>query len=1505
MDAYATDSVEPALLVDPTEERSSCGVGAIMDLNGVKSHSIIKNGMEMLSNMIHRGATGLDENTGDGAGILFQIPHEFFAGEIPVEIPKQYGTGLIFFPNVKDDVKKLKQIVEDELEIHNLKVLYWREVPTNNKELSQTVKDSEPVVCQPFVISSENVTNEEFDKGLYLGRRAIENAVRSIKINKGSFGGNLDVDMERFWICSLDRKIIVYKGLLRGNQLATYYADLIDERIRSSFALVHIRFSTNTTGSWNLAHPYRRLIHNGEFNTVKGNVNWMNAREFDLEHAEWGDRIEILKPIVVNKKQSDSASLDNVLELLLATGRSLPHALRMLIPDAWQSEANLVEGDRRDWYDFHASLVEPWDGPSLVIATDGERICAVLDRNGLRPCRYDITSDNLLVMASEAGVLEFPDEKIIKRGRLSPGQLFLAEPGKGIVSDEEILKKFSDPKYKDWIDSGQIRLRDLVNKECAPIEKIDLIRENQAAFGYTYDELDHLIKPMYLTGKDPVGSMGDDTPLAILSEFDRPLSSYFRQLFAQVTNPPVDNIRESLVFSLETRIGRHRNILSESPDHVKQIVLDSPILTDVDMRTIKELKGDIKIGIVDITYDGTNLEKGLENVRKKCVSHVKSGVEIIVLCDRNIDQKRIPIPSLLAVSGVHHHLIREGLRARTGIILESGDPRTVHQMATLISHGAGAINPYLAYQTIADIVKGSEICDPAEAIGEYIKAVEEGLLKVMSKIGISTIESYKGAQTFEVIGLNSEIIEEYFEGTVNRIEGVGIKEIELQVLKRHKIGFGGNADLERQGEFEFRTTGIHHQWNPKTVFKLQQAARNNEYGKYKEFAKLINDQNGNWQTLRGLLEFNTGKDPISIDDVESIESIVKRFSSAAMSLGSLSKEAHENTAIAMNRIGAKSNTGEGGEPPERFGSESGCSVKQVASGRFGVTSYYLASADELQIKMAQGSKPGEGGQLPGHKVDEMIAKVRRSVPGVGLISPPPQHDIYSIEDLKQLIYDLKSSNPEADINVKLVAEAGVGQIAAGVAKANADVIHISGHSGGTGASPRTSIKHAGSPWELGLCEANQMLCYTGLRSRVKLSVDGGLKTGRDVAIAAMLGAEEYIFGTGSLIAGGCVMARQCQNNTCPVGIATQDPKLRERFTGKPEHVMNYMRFIAQDLREIMALNGFKNINEMVGKSNLLYQREIETDSKVKFLDLSPLTAIVEGSERYKSRQQNHRIDKSIDWEIIEKCEKGIYHGEKISLEGVKIKNSNRAFATILSNRISKMHGENGLPEDTIEINVCGSAGQSFGAFLAHGVTIKFEGIGNDYVGKGLSGGKISIKTPDGSKFTSHENTIIGNVALYGATDGEMYVNGNAGERFAVRNSGAKAVVEGVGDHGCEYMTGGVVVVIGGIGKNFAAGMSGGIAYVHDPEDKFLERCNVEIEDVSSELDEVDENMIKSLLHNHIEYTGSGIALSILNNWEDSKNEFMKIMPEPYLNAIRNWPDADARKRLPTVIGEVA
>jgi len=1482
------------MLADPSRARSNCGVGVVMDLDGDGDHAVVADGLELLANLEHRGTTGAEENTGDGAGILLQTPHEFVEATFDVALPETYAVGSLFFPKDESARASLESLVERVLADYDLTVLGWRDVPTDNSDLGQTALDSEPAVVQ-CLVAPDGLDTGAFDRALYVARRALENEVEASQA-----AGD-----EEFYVCSLDRKTLVYKGLLKGDQLEAYYPDLTDERLTSTFAMVHARFSTNTLGAWHLAHPYRRIVHNGEFNTIQGNINWMRARETDLESDVLGEDVETVKPIINDPEQSDTASVDNALELLLQAGRDLPHALRMLIPEAWRADESM-DDDRRAWYDFHASLVEPWDGPALVIATDGERVGAVLDRNGLRPCRYEVTSDDRLVMASEVGALETPPEEIAERGRLKPGQLFVADPEVGrVVPDDEVFADLTDERYADWVDRVQVRGEDVFDEESLrPQDRVEELRATQAAFGYTYDELDNLIEPMATGGKDPVGSMGDDTPLSVLSEFNRPLFTYFRQLFAQVTNPPIDNIREALVMSLETRLGRQRNLLDESSAHANQLVLDSPVLTDAQTAAIRELDAkDLSAATVDCTYDpADDLESAVERVREETEAAIRDGHDVVVLSDRNAGPDRIPVPSLLAMGGVHHHLVRNGLRNRAGIVVESGDPRTVHQVATLVGYGADAVDPYLAYQTIEDIVAGPDGADPEEAIDAYRGALEKGLLKTMSKMGISTMESYQGAQIFEAVGLDDGFVAEYFEGTEARTGGIGVEELETDLRERHAAGFGEEPDLERQGEFEFRTTGMFHQWNPQTVNTLQRAVRNGDYDTYREFAEMINDQGEQLQTLRGLLSFDSDRESVPIEEVEPVEDIVTRFSTAAMSLGSISPEAHENNSIAMNRIGAKSNTGEGGEPPERFGTERECNVKQVASGRFGVTSYYLSSADELQIKMAQGSKPGEGGHLPGHKVNEMIADVRHSVPGVGLISPPPQHDIYSIEDLKQLIHDLKAANPAADINVKLVSEAGIGTIAAGVAKANADVVHISGHSGGTGASPRTSIKHAGLPWELGLAEANQMLRATGLRSRIRVTADGGLKTGRDVAVAALLGAEEYVFGTASLVTSGCVMARQCHTNTCPVGVATQNEQLRERFPGQPQHVINYMTFIAEELRELMAELGFRTVEEMVGRVEVLRQRDDVTHPKAKRLDLSTVLAEPAEGGRTKTREQTHEIDDQLDHELIDAAEPALSDGEPVELD-VHIGNTDRAVGAMLSNRVSTAYGDVGLPADTVDVSFTGTAGQSFGAFLAPGVSFDLTGAANDYVGKGLSGGRIVVQTPPDAPFDPAENTLVGNVALYGATGGELYVNGVAGERFAVRNSGAKAVVEGVGDHGCEYMTGGIVAVLGETGKNFAAGMSGGVAYVYDPDDELAAHANTEMVRLEDGLSERDERALRRLVENHAAYTDSDRAAELLANWETAREAFVKVMPDAYRQAIAERPEADARTSLPAQAGE--
>ena len=1484
-------------LADPTDTRSNCGVGVVMDLNGQRSHDIVRDGLDLVASMEHRGTTGAEENTGDGAGILLQIPHEFFANEFDVELPDpgEYAVGSVFLPQDESAAKQLKSRMEEHLTTEGLDLIDWRSVPTDNSDLGQTALDSEPRIAQCLVTPTEPMSAEEFDRQVYLGRRVAENAISAEAI-PGS---------DRFYVVSLDRKTVVYKGLLKAEQVRNYYPDLDDERMKSTFAMVHARFSTNTLGAWHLAHPYRNIIHNGEFNTIQGNINWMRARETDIAHENFGADIEKIKPIIDDPEQSDTASVDNALELLMEGGRSLPHSLRTLIPEAWRGEKTNVTGQRRDFYDYHASLVEPWDGPALVAATDGERVGAVLDRNGLRPCRYDVLEDSTLVMSSEIGALEYDESTIRKRGRLSPGQCFLADPEKGrIISDQEVFDGLVDEKYGEWVNREQLRIHDVsAANDNTPQNPVSSLRNQQAMYGYTYDEIDHLLEPMAEKGKDPVGSMGDDTPLSVLSQFNRPLFTYFKQLFAQVSNPPLDYIREELVTSLETRLGNQRNLLAETPEHARQLVLDSPILTDQELDDIRGLDSNgMSAGVVDITYDPNDhdLESAIETARKEASAAAREN-DILVLSDRAADPDRVAIPSLLAVGGIHHHLVRNGQRNHIGLVIESGDPRAVHHFATLIGFGAGAVNPYIAYQTITDLVAGPDGADPNLAIDAYINAVEDGLLKTMAKMGISTVESYQGAQIFEAVGLSSEFVDEYFEGTENRTEGIGMAEIESDLMDRHEVAWSEDVEIERIGEYENRTGGIYHQWNPQTVSTLQQAVRQGDYEKYQEFASLCNDQHEQLAALRGLLDFDEeSKESIPIESVEPIDSIVERFETAAMSLGSLAPEMHETNAIAMNRIGGKSNTGEGGEPPERFDTEKACYTKQVASGRFGVTSTYLSAAEEIQIKMAQGSKPGEGGHLPGKKVNEMIAQVRYATPGVGLISPPPLHDIYSIEDLKQLIRDLKAANTDADINVKLVAEAGVGIIAAGVAKANADVVHISGDSGGTGASPKTSIKNAGIPWELGVAEANQLLCQTGLRDRIRVTTDGGMKTGRDVAIAALLGAEGYTFGTASMVTSGCVMARQCHENTCPVGIATQNEKLRERFPGEPQHVINYMTFMAQELREIMAALGFETVEEMIGQVDVLKQREDITQEKAKKLDLTTLLYKPEcpsGVDRYKTRDQKHDIDEQLDWELLEAGGDAIESGKPVTLTS-EIDNADRTVGATLSSRISEEYGVDGLPEDTLTIRFDGTAGQSFGAFTQDGVTMELVGSANDYLGKGLSGGKLLVRTPEDAGYEAHENIITGNVALYGATQGECYVNGAAGERFAVRNSGVKGVVESVGDHGCEYMTGGAIAVLGETGKNFAAGMSGGVAYVYDPDGRFEERANTGMVTISRGLEEKDRDMLTRLVMNHSQYTGSARASELLENWEDEIENFTRVMPDAYAEIIEERERDDVRTELP-------
>ena len=1482
-------------IATPAAARSNCGVGVVMNLEGSRSHDPVRDGIDLLECLEHRGTTGADPDTGDGAGVLLQIPHEYFAAVLdePLPPPGEYAVGSLFLPQDEQLRAQVVTLIERTLDAEGLDVIAWRSVPTGAAGLGRTARASEPAIRQVFLRPTEDthdqdrdqnqdedLAGETFDRRLYLARRTIQRRMRE----RG-------LDREQCYVVSLDRETIVYKGLLTASQLGDYYTDLTDDRVRSQFAMVHARFSTNTLGAWHLAHPYRTMIHNGEFNTIQGNVNWMRARETDLAHEAFGEEIDRLRPIIEDPDQSDTASVDNALELLLETGRELPHALRMLIPEAWRAPETGVTGDRRAFYDYHASLIEPWDGPALVAATDGRRVGAVLDRNGLRPCRYDILEDDRLVMSSEVGALPYDASEIRERGRLQPGECFLADPEAGrVVPDAEVFAELTDPNYAEWVEQEQRQLADL---DGGPSRgSVAQLGAHQVTHGYTYDELEHLLEPMAETGADPVGSMGDDTPLSVLSQFNRPLFSYFKQLFAQVSNPPIDYIREELVTSLETRLGEQRNLLAETPAHARQLVLDSPILTNDELAAIAVLEGaGLSATVLDATYDPdeTDLEAAVERLRREAARAAESH-DIVVLSDRAVGSDRVPIPSLLAVAGVHHHLVRTGARTDADLVVESGDPRTVHQVATLIGYGAGAVNPYLAYETVDDLTE----IDRDRAIAAYRDALETGLLKTMAKMGISTVESYRGAQIFEAVGLSSSVIEEYFEGTANRTEGIGLAEIEADALDRHALAWTDDAEPERVGEFENRTGGRHHRWNPKTVGTLQQAVRQGDYETYREFAAMVNDQSEQLQTLRGLLAIESDREPVPIEDVEPVASIVERFETAAMSLGSLSPEMHETNAIAMNRLGATANTGEGGEPPERFGTEKECGTKQVASGRFGVTATYLAAADQLQIKMAQGSKPGEGGHLPGTKVNEMIAHVRHATPGVGLISPPPLHDIYSIEDLKQLIYDLRAANPEAEVSVKLVAEDGVGIIAAGVAKANADVVHISGHSGGTGASPKTSIKHAGVPWELGVAEAHQLLSETGLRDRIRVTTDGGLMTGRDVAVAALLGAERYVFGTASLVSSGCVMARQCHENTCPVGVATQDESLRDRFPGQPQHVINYMSFMAAELRELMSELGFETVEEMIGRADCLRQRETGHD-RADGLDLSDLLAPADSPDGLDSADATpeRRLADRLDWELLNAVESAIETGEPITVTA-EIDNTDRAVGATISNRIAREHGTDGLPDGTITARLDGTAGQSFGAFLQSGVTLSLTGSANDYLGKGLSGGRLIVRTPPTAGYDAAENVVAGNVALYGATEGECYVNGAVGERFAVRNSGAHAVVESAGDHACEYMTGGVVVVLGETGRNVAAGMSGGVAYVYDPDDELADRANTEMVTLSSDLEERDRTVLTRLVENHAAYTDSGRAKRLLEEWPEAIESFTRVMPDAYAEVIANRGREDVR-----------
>jgi glutamate synthase domain-containing protein 2/glutamate synthase domain-containing protein 1/glutamate synthase domain-containing protein 3 len=1480
----------PQGLYHPQNEKDACGLGFIVNTTGAKSHDIILKGIQILINLTHRGACGCDPDTGDGAGILIQIPHKFFVKEcakIGVTLPEEggYGVGMCFLPVQRQQRLVCKGILERIAEEEGLKVLGWRDTPINSDAIGRLARDSQPYIEQVF-LGCENCPDEdELERRLYVVRKRAEREIEASDLR----------DKDFFYLPSLSARTIVYKGLLLAPQISEFYVDLRDPDAVSALCLVHQRFSTNTFPTWQLAHPYRYVCHNGEINTVKGNVNWMYARQEVMASQHFGDKLKQLYP-VVKRGQSDSACLDNVVELLCLTGRELPHTMSMLIPEAWAGDPTMPE-EKKAYYEYHASLMEPWDGPAAVAFTDGRIIGATLDRNGLRPARYLVTHDGILIMASEAGVLPIAPEDVKEKGRLQPGKMLLVDlKEKRIVPDEELKARLAERRpYGEWLEENQIQL-DLLPEPPRVYEfDSETLLQRQRCFGYTEEDLRVILTPMAVNGEEPIGSMGTDTPLACLSDKPQSLFSYFKQLFAQVTNPPIDPIREEMVMSLTSYIGNERNILAESPQHCHTLKLEHPLLTNRDLEKLRRVsRGDFLAMTLPTLYrvDGgeKELERALDSLCKRASLAIKSGYSLLILSDRGVDFESAPIPALLALTAVHNHLVREGTRSQVALVVESGEPREIMHFCLLIGYGASAVNPYLAIETLEDLSNKGVLEIPFEkALKNFKKAVGKGLLKVFSKMGISTLQSYRGAQIFEAIGLSKELVAKYFTDTTSRIDGIGLEVLAREGLTKHEYAYrplrDDDPELAVGGNYHYRRNGEYHLVNPLTVAKLQHAVVDNNFKTFEEFSELIDNQNRQLCTLRGLMEFKFAEKSIPVEEVEPAKDIVKRFATGAMSFGSISKEAHETLAIAMNRMGARSNTGEGGEDEERFaklpnGDWKRSSVKQVASGRFGVTTNYLVNADELQIKIAQGAKPGEGGQLPGHKVDETIARVRFSTPGVGLISPPPHHDIYSIEDLAQLIYDLKNVNPQARISVKLVAEVGVGTIAAGVAKAHADVILIAGDSGGTGASPLTSVKHAGIPWELGLAETQQILVMNDLRSRTRLQTDGKLQTGRDVVIAALLGAEEYGFSTAPLVALGCIMMRKCHLNTCPVGIATQDPDLRKKFSGQPEHVINFFFFVAEQARQIMAKLGFRTFDEMVGRVDRLNMRPAIDHWKARGLDFSAILynpKVAKSVGRRCLIGQDHGLDQALDYKLIDHALPAIERGEQVKFE-LPIRNIHRTVGAMLSGEIAKRHGSDGLADDAIQFKFHGSAGQSFGAFLAKGVTLTLEGDANDYVGKGLSGGKVVVYPPRVSTFVPEENIVVGNVVLYGATTGTAFFNGRAGERFAVRNSGATAVVEGVGDHGCEYMTKGCVVVLGSTGRNFAAGMSGGIAYVLDETGEFAStlcnRASVDLDPV----EEDDEKVIRGLIEEHVAATQSPRGSWVLANWETMRAKFLKIFP---------------------------
>ncbi len=1483
-------------LYDPAYEHDSCGVGFVVHLDGKPRHEIVTSGIQILVNLEHRGAVGGDKGTGDGAGLMFAMPDEFFReleSDLGFPLPKEgdYAVGMFFMPTgtglFHDIMEALEKIAREEGAV----LLGSRTVPTDSSVIGELARRTQPRIEQVF-LSRGTIPADAFERKLYVIRRRLENLTASWK-TEGS---------DQFYVATLSSRLIVYKGLITGTQLASFYPDITDERFKSPFALVHQRYSTNTLPTWRLAQPFRRLAHNGEINTLRGNINRMRVREPRMQSHLFGKDIEKIKPVLI-ESGSDSSIFDNALELLVLSGRSLPHAMMMLIPEAYGPKVNMST-DKKAFYEYHSALMEPWDGPAAVAFTDGRYIGATLDRNGLRPARYTITKDGLVVLASETGVLDFEPENILRRGRLQAGKMFLVDLEQNrIVPDNEIKAKIARQRpYRRWIKANHVELRGLFAPATVPHLEADELCRLQQAFGYTDEEVKMILAPMAANGQEPVGSMGNDAALAVLSDRPQLLFNYFKQLFAQVTNPPIDPLREEMVMSLESFVGREKNFLEETPEHYRGLKLQHPILTPEDLARIRHSNHEaVRAVEIDMLFatagGGKSLQAALDRLFEQAKRAVLDGATLLILTDRNMSSELAPIPVLLAASGLHHFLSREGMRNLCGVVLETGEVREIIHFAQLLAFGADAVCPYLAFATINELAE-NRLLEPErtaeEAMDNYITAVKKGLLKTISRMGLSTIHSFFGSQIFEAVGIGREVIDTYFPNTASRIGGIGLEEIAAEVLMRHQNAFPQNGRVNRLlhpgGVYHIRRGGERHMWTTEAIAKLQKATRLNDYGLFKEFTDYMNREAAGRSVLRGCLHFKKTT-PIPLEEVEPVEAITKRFVGAAMSFGSISREAHEAIAIAMNRLGARSNSGEGGEDPARYtplpnGDRRISRIKQIASGRFGVTTEYVMNADELQIKIAQGAKPGEGGQLPGHKVNEEIARVRHTTPWVTLISPPPHHDIYSIEDLAQLIYDLKSVNPNAKVSVKLVSEVGVGTIAAGVAKAKADTVLISGHDGGTGASPLSAIKHAGLPWELGLAEVQQVLRMNGLRDRICVQTDGQLKTGRDLAIAALLGAEEYGFGTALLISLGCIMMRKCHLNTCPVGVATQDARLRERFGGAPDFVERFLRFIAQELREIMAELGFRKLDDMIGRVDLLEFEPPADHWKAKTLDLSALLhdPVGDSAPRRKVREQENPSAETLDDRLIELCRPALEEGKPVTLE-MPIRNIHRTVGARLSGQLVKRHGPKGLPDGSINLTFTGSAGQSFGAFLAPGITAKIVGDANDYLGKSMSGGRIILVPPPSVTFDPHNNIIAGNVLLYGATGGEVYINGIVGERFMVRNSGARAVVEGVGDHGCEYMTGGIAVILGRTGHNFAAGMSGGIAYVYDDTELFDIRCNLDTVDLESIWQEEDKKLLRRMIEDHFRYTGSAIARFIIENWEAQLPLFVKVMPIEYRRVL--------------------